>query len=146
MTENLNLFFLFLDVNAQGVKPPNYTRFTDYIVSAGSGISEAIADTYDGIVTTGYRNLYLFLAVFVLLVAIVILVFFYFMSYISIVLFFVALVIAFVVFVLFYAVLDSFAREVNFTAAQNFGTAAAESVLLTSSSLFRDFLYLALLR
>ena len=135
-----------ITVNNKGVDPVKYAAFAKYIASVDLNISSKVTSVYNSVVTTSSRSLYILFTFFVMLVAVIIILFLYISGTISIVFCIVGLVMTLAVFGLFYIILDSFIRKANSQAAQDFGSGTSDSILLSSTAIIRDLLYLTLLR
>lgn len=137
---------MIFGINQVGVSPKGYAAFTDYIVTAGTDTEIITTQTYERIVSAAARNLYLFMGFIVFLVICVIVLFLLFSNYITFVPAIVCIVMALAVFILYFGVILSFYREATLITGKEFGAAASQTALYTASSLYRNALYLALLR
>lgn len=143
---SLALVAFFVNINNKGVDPVKYSAFTNSIGSVDLNISSKAASAYNSVITVGSRSLYVLFTFFVMLVTVIIILFLYIFDCISIIFCIAGLVLTLAVFGLFYIILDFFIRKANSQAAQEFGSGASDSILYTFTSVFRDLLYLTLLR
>jgi ABC-type multidrug transport system fused ATPase/permease subunit len=141
-----NISQLILNVNKNGVKPNAYVAFTNSLVNSFSNGAQAVTTAYDNLTVSATRILLLFVFFFIILLVVAILLFFYAGRYISLITFIVGIVVAIVVAGLFYYVLISYARDESSKVAEDVGANATAAGAYISSSIFRDALYLALLK
>jgi len=129
-----------------GVDPAKYKKFVDYIVTAETPADNTIAIAYEGTFSSIVNGIYFFV-IFLLFLLIVIVVFIImYLRYINWEIALGVIVLSLVFLVVFWAINATFLKESLAILARDFEKETSDLTLYSFNSIFRDFIYSALLR